>query len=279
MPLSVGDSELRIVPSLEVGSLGAKEGPSVVFHWRWYYHFPALPLWALILLLLIVPKTNRDRRAWLILIPLAVVLLVWRMPFRLLAASDATTETFGFFIITGTMAWSMVWLLGDWLAVRNRIVTFAVIFVLMLAVGLLSYYSYYGITESALSMMIGYGMCIAVLLLGMTLTGRSCHKRFSRGRFFGWLAVWNCAAALGLVVVYDIFLMLTIGAFQLHFFIVFTITMIIAMLNLGGVLYLANLPFLILAFKSPFYGERLERLFHVEREVREDLPVTEPPSP
>ena len=277
MPLSVGDGELRIVPTLEVGSLGAKEGPPVVFHWRWYYHFPTLPLWALILLLLIVPKTNRDRRACLILIPLVVVLLVWRMPFRLLSASDDTTETFGFFIVSGTMAWSMVWLSGHRLGGR-RIGTFAAAFLLMLAAGLLSFYSYYGTGENALMMMIGYGFWIAVLLFGMTLTGRSCRKRFSRRRFFCWLAVWNCTAALGLIVAYFILLMvMTGGAMQ------FPITFVIMACNgtvlLAGILYLVNLPFLILAFKSPFYGERLERLFYVEREVREDLPVTEPPSP
>ena len=45
-----------------------------------------------------MPKANRDRQTWLILIPLGVVLLAWRMPTRLLSMPDGITETPGFFI-------------------------------------------------------------------------------------------------------------------------------------------------------------------------------------
>ena len=70
----MGNSELRIVASQDIGPLGAKDGSPVTFPWRWYYSVPTLPLWALIVLLLVVPKANRHRQAWLILIPLGVVL-------------------------------------------------------------------------------------------------------------------------------------------------------------------------------------------------------------
>ena len=105
-------AELRIVPSQDLGQLGPRDGPPVVFHWRWWYHVPSLPLWAILLLLLVVPKANRHRQAWLILIPLGLVLLVWRMPATLFSLPDGATETMGFFVVSLVMAWTMVWLSG-----------------------------------------------------------------------------------------------------------------------------------------------------------------------
>ena len=61
--------------SHEIGGFGTSISQPVVFHWRWYYHLPTLPLWGLIALLLLVPKANSPREAWLILVPLGLVLL------------------------------------------------------------------------------------------------------------------------------------------------------------------------------------------------------------
>jgi hypothetical protein len=48
---------------------------------------------------------------------------------------------------------------------------------------------------------------------------------------------------------------------------------IVASIILGGILYVLNLPFLVLAFKNPFYMERLKKLFHVQSECsQESLP-------
>ena len=105
---NAGDGELRIVASHEIGGFGTSISQPVVVHWRWYYHVPTLPLWGLIALLLLVPKTNRRREAWLILVPLGLVLLVWRMPLALLGVADGSTEMTGFFVVTGAMAWSVV---------------------------------------------------------------------------------------------------------------------------------------------------------------------------
>ena len=61
-------------------NFGPRDGPPVVFHWRWWYHVPTLPLWA-IAVVLVGLKANRHRQAWLILVPLGLV-------FRLAHAGD-----------------------------------------------------------------------------------------------------------------------------------------------------------------------------------------------
>lgn len=239
------------------------------FQWRWYYHVPALALWALIVLLLVVPKANRHRQAWLILIPLAVVLIVWRMLAHLLSMSDdpSGTEGLGFYVVSATMAWSMVWLLGHWLASRFRYVTFFLSLGMMLAIGLLSCYCHFADTDNRASLLICYSICVVILLLATTLAGYFCRKKYSPRRFLGWLIVWNVLVAMGVLLPFVgiVTLVTTImhpgPQLDVGGTVVTAVITVVVSIFLGGVLYLLNLPFLILAQKSPFYRERFESMF------------------
>jgi hypothetical protein len=269
----VGDSELRVVASQDIGPLGSHEGPPVAFHWRWYYHLPALGLWALLLVLLVAPKANRRREAWLILAPLGLVLLVWRMPAVLFGMSDSATETLGFFVVSGTMAWSMVWLLGPWLANGRRYVTFLLSLATMLAAGLLSYGCCFPGTEDLAEVLTYYGLCVATLLLAMMSTGYFCRKNYSPPRFLRRLIVWNVVAALGVLLTFVLIVTIVVIVVTIINYghvlhsvrdlVQPAILVVVASAALGGILYLLNLPFLILAFNSPLYEDRFERMFHV----------------
>ncbi len=249
--------------SQDLGQLGPKDGSPVLFHWRWYYHEPALPLWALIVLLLLVPKANRHRQAWLILIPLVLVLVVWRMPTRLLSMSDGSTETLGFFVVSGALAWTMVWLLGHRLASRSRIVTFFLTAGVMLAIGLLSYYCQFEDSNDFLPLAIIFSVCVAILLLAMMITSSFCRKKYSPRRFLAWLIVWNGVVTFTLMMSYGALMMLVQP--RLRDLLAFMLVAVPVTLLLAGILYLVNLPFLILAFKSPFYRERFESMFLVKK--------------
>ena len=263
---------MRIVASQDIGSLGPKEGTPVLFHWRWYYSVPTLPIWALILLLLILPKANRQAQAWLILIPLGLVLVVWRMPATLLSVPDGPTETLSFYVASVAMAWSVVWLLGHWLAIRNRIVTFFLALGTMLAVGLLSHYCHYEDADGLASSLISCGIACVILLLAMMLTSAICRKGYSPRKFCLWLLLWMGVAALGVLLsaaaIGAIVLMILqpgveIGAQLARMVIVAAI----GSAFVGGILYVSNLPFLILAFKSPFYQDRFESIFGLKKGV------------
>ena len=231
----------------------------MLFHWRWYYHVPALPLWALIVLLLVVPKANRHRQAWLILIPLVLVLVVWRMPARLLSMSDGSAETLGFFVVSGALAWTVVWLLAHRLATRSRIVTFFLIAGVMLAIGLLSYYCHFEDGDGFLPLSIIFGACVAIFLLAMMITGSFCRKKYSPRRFLAWLIVWNGVVTFTLMMSYGALMMIVEA--ELRHIGEFMLVAVLVTLFLASILYLINLPFLILAFKSPFYRERFESMF------------------
>jgi hypothetical protein len=268
----LGDGELRIIASQDIGSLGPKEGTPVLFHWRWYYSVPTLPIWALILLLLILPKANRQAQAWLILIPLGLVLVVWRMPATLLSVPDGPTETLGFYVASVAMAWSTVWLLGDWLAAGNRIVTFFLALGTMLAVGLLSYYCHYENADGLVSSLTSCGMAAAIVLLAMMWSSAICRKGYTPRGFSLWLLLWTGVAALGVLLSVAAISTIVVMILQPWIEIAaqlarMAIVAAIASAFVGGILYVLNLPFLILAFKSPFYRDRFESIFRLKKRV------------
>lgn len=267
--------------SHEIGDYGASISQPVVVSWAWYYDYPTLPVWGLIVLLLIVPKANRNRQAWLILIPLGLVLLLWRMPATLLALPDEVTETSGFFLVSAAMAWTVVWLLADRLATRHRTLTLVVVWTVMWAVGVASYHFYNADPDGWLPSVIGFGFFAAILPLGMLLSGYWCRKSYSRRRFRFWLFVWMLAPVAALMLSYAAFLTMVLEPGMLAMAATMLGVMALASVVYAAVLYLLNWPFLELAFRSPLYRRRFEKLFHVETvsspESQELQLVDEPP--
>jgi hypothetical protein len=264
------------VASQPLGELGSSESEPVCFEWRWHYHVPSLPLWGLIGLLLVVPKANRRLQAWLILLPLGLVLLVWRMPLALLGAQPASAEEIiSFFVVSLAMGWSAVWLLGHWLGVRSRLLTLLLILAVMGPTGVLSYCCLIEDSTYLTPLVIYFGLSSCTLALAMLLTGWCCRRSCSLLRFLLWLAVWLGVCAL--VLVFG--LLLVAAAFGgpkslLEFLGVF-----------GGMsaflavtLYLLDLPFLILAFNNPFYRQRLRQLFHRTSDIVVEQEAAQPSS-
>ena len=68
VPMSVGNEELQIVASHNLGEVGAKEGKPAVVQWSWFDSKPTLPLWIGLFLLLVVPRENHKWQVWLILV-------------------------------------------------------------------------------------------------------------------------------------------------------------------------------------------------------------------
>ena len=253
--------------SESLGELGPMESQPALVQWQWYYNVPALALWGLIFLLLVVPKANRCRQAWLILIPLGLVLLVWQMPVRLIGTRSESAERFGFLVVSGAMAWSVVWLLGHWVGTGSRVLTFSLALAVMLVMGTVSHVSHFGIEDSGdlAPLLISYGLCVLFLLLAMMLASFSCRHDYYPARFLRWLAVWLGAVLVALGLVWTV-LALSLGPKPRPEDVVQILAiMAVVPAVLGGTLYLINLPFLILAFKSPFYRERFLKTFCLEK--------------
>ena len=167
----------------------------------------------------------------------------------------------------------MVWLLGHRLKSRYRTVTFFFMLGLMLAIGLLSYYCRLGFEgiNSLFPMADLYSPCVLVLLLGTIFTARFCRKRCTLRRFLGWLPAWTGVVAFVVFLTYPAMLALAMFGSSVKGLLPSVMPVLTMGMILGGMVYLLNLPFLILAFKNPFYRQRFEALFGIEVVRRQDL--------
>jgi hypothetical protein len=251
------------VASQDIGPLGPRESEPVMIQWNWGYSFPFLPLWA-ILLLLFALKSNRHRQAWLILLPLGLVLLVWRMLAVLFSIPDEAVESIGFFVESGVLGWTAVWLLGHWLGTRHRSLSFLMIWGAMFAIDLGAFYCHFEDYREIAPLLIGFGLGSAVLPLAMLLSSFFCRGKYSPLRFSLWLLLWTAVITLVLMLVFFFVMMLNNQPnWDILGFILFMLTLYSVFLT--GLVYLINLPFMILAFKSPFFANRFEQLFRIQK--------------
>ena len=271
----MGDGPLRVVASQQDRGIGTCVSRPVIVDWHWYYHATTAPLWALIFLLLVIFRANRNRQAWLILIPLALVLILWHTPILLLGTSEATAQTIGCLIVPGAMAWTMVWLLGHRLGSRYSSVSFFLIVAMMLAVGAWSmYYSDEVATSFALYAIL-YSTAVISLVAAMMLTGRCCRKRFSPKRFGLLLLVGLGVVTVGLPFSIYLAVMLIIPPESRRYVMYGLIAIPIMSAMLAAIINIINLPFLILGLNSPFYRRRLEAMFRVRQDGRVALGQSE----
>lgn len=224
-----------------------------------------MPLWLSLALFVAAPKENRQRQTWLIFVPVAVVAVVARMATRLLSVPDDAAEWFGIAVMSLAVAWAALWLSGHRLAGRHGAVRFIAALVLMLAVGGLSVVSHLGLdnTDDLLNVSISHAVASTVLLLGMMRSGRSCRDGFRRGKFMRRLFSTMAVVALLPAVVTSV-LWAILGGFG-SFALIVLVQLSIMGIAVAGMLYLLNLPFMLLAFNSPFYAARFHAMFCPER--------------
>jgi hypothetical protein len=223
----------------------------------------------MVLALLIVPRANRNPRAWLILIPPVLVILLWQMPMRLFSIPSPDADFLGLVLKSVAIGWTAVWLLGDWLARRHGAVAFLAALVIMFGTGALVGLSYFGVSfdREVIRSSVLYSIGALSLTLGMTISGLCCRHLYSAVRVMLWLVLWLGLSVLASTLVWGIVAVVVEGL-GLAFLpmLIFQATIISAVL--GGILYLINLPFMILAFRYTFYRERFQSVFRLEdREV------------
>lgn len=265
---------MNVVASQQLGQLQRSESAPAVFAWRWYYHVPSVPVWILVGLSIVVFKENRCWQALLILVPLLVVMLVWRMLTRLLSMPPEVAELTSGFVFSIMAAWAILWLLGHRVSRTQGVVRLFTAMAVMLAVGTLSCHSFFGLgsTDGWPLWFMLFSICTLALLLGATLSGYFCRKKFSPRRFMAWLLLWTglavpiaCAPVLAASIAFVEssnpveFLTILLDALMAS---------LMACPFLGGALYLTNAPFMFMAHRSAFYNERFYRALGVPERAR-----------
>lgn len=258
--MSVGNEELKIVASSDLGKVGAVEPRPTLVEWRWYDSKPTLPLWILLGALMIVPRENRKWQVWLIvLLPVLVVTFRW-----LVRTDSAEIDLMLQLVVTFVIAWTSVWLLASSSAFRGRLASIGLGLAVMLGVGTVGYLSYFGLwadSDTFTSLLIFWLIGSVGLLVALTLSGMCSRGRFHPGILAAWLLLWlpllttvtSVIAVLSAVIIAG-------GLPGVAELAVMVPGIAIGALMVSGFLYAINLPVLLLAWLTDEYRERLRAM-------------------
>ena len=267
--------KLSIVASADLGGLGAREGAPVEYIWTLPEATPLLLPWLMILGLLML-KSNRCGAAWLIWLPLIVVAVALEtvVPPLLPSGSD-------FFLGAAMMSlafgFAVVWLLADRLRRKHRLLTFlCVLPTLAVGSGLALLLRQVVGRQGVGSMdILTIGVFLGVIALASSITLMLCGL--------------ICRQRLRMPVLYVVCALLLVAAWEL------CVVIIVAMatafgggmssqevmrglflaLRVGLAQFLLLLPFLILSSASAFYRERLKALLNIKPAAPPVLPPVE----
>ncbi len=266
MPLTVLQGPLSIVASSDLGDLGSHESEPVVVEWHWYEHLPYLFGWLLILALLVIVRENRNGQAWTILIPsLLLYFVLWPWIVRLLGLGSRMEDILGDPIQLLIVGWTAVWLVSPWLARYRPSVIFLLALGLVLLMGAVFYFAVYQSLDMQ-PILFFYPMAIFTLLLGISLTARSCRGVYRPKAFMAWLVLWlpiGAAISLSGMMVVTMMMNSSVPALSL-----FLIILTVGSAIIAGMLYLLNLPYMILAFRCPLYRERFQKILRLSEPAR-----------
>lgn len=264
MPLSLGDCQLRVVATqarrVNGHTVPGKPGPAATFHWRWYHHVPGLGLWAILLLLLLVRKANRNLQAWTILIPVALVAALWRTPLAILGISTDDWESIGSFVLSTAVALGTIALLADGFARLARLWRLLLSLAIMLGIVAIAFSLHF---EANWSDEPGYLFSVcgstAIIAMALAISARSSRGFYSAPRVLLWPVVWTAVLAAAVLMCLTVIPMALDprASSQLPFLLVAYLAMA---LTWAAVMYAIVLPFLVLAVKCPLYRERLKGL-------------------
>jgi len=249
--------ELRFVSSVDIGDLGPNQGAEVVYKWRWYHSIPNLALWLVLAATLIIIKSNRTPRILLILVPLLIVNILWFLLSQMMGfSSPGDVEMFNMMFSSLVAGVTFLWLFADKLGRFNPWIAFFLAFALiamLFLVGIVSYLGF-GFSQDAVVALVMLGVLALAMLLGFVLAGWRCRKRYGPVRFMLWLAVWMVAVCLVCTLVFYVIVCLaqqTPIPISTILFMASIVGLILAIL-----LYIINLPYMILALRSSFFRER-----------------------
>lgn len=247
------------MPSADIGEVVRQLVEPTIYDWKWHYSVPGLVIWMVLILALVLPKSNRNRHVLLIFVPLMIVNLLWLAFKEVANVSASSAVQFGTVLQSMAVGTAALWLTGGYFKGHGGLARFLLSFgtvVLVADLGVLSYSVEFS-NETFLFLTLFVFLTLTVLA-AIALTRAVCKGRYRPTRFMLWLALWmllgSMLAMFGFFIVGS--LIMSSGLSRSQF------SQALLMIIIGGPvlglgLYVLNLPFMILAFVNPFFRERL----------------------
>jgi MFS family permease len=244
-----------------------------MYHWPFVkVLLPFLP--ALILLPFLLLKPNRQAKAWLMLVPFgliaAIVLAGQRIP--LSAPADVFAYAYPYVVMLASslcIMCLMTYAMPSWSFAKK----FLAIPTLSILPGAVILFFAQGVGEALDSVMLAaYGLAPLVLLLSFTLAGRRCRERWRLRRFSLLSLVWTLLLVSALILLLLGFAIMMRQAPPSG--VTLLLQFVISLLVVAVILFIIAFPFVLTAFLSPFYRERLMAAFKVIPAPLADRPAS-----
>lgn len=229
-----------------------------------------LGLWIVLALAILLFRENRYPRVLLIFIPIFLIRLLWSWFQPVLGAPSDVLEVFRALIDALAVGMAVLWLLAYKLGNRNRFISFLLALIVLVGITVVAVVSYQ-VWASFINngLVIFQSLGIATMLLIFVLAGRHCRKRYGPWRFMLWLALWTMVISLLAIIAY--FLIAEVRSDPVEELIRQMPQVLLVGLIFAICIYLLNLPFMILAFATPFFRERFYAYFHLK-----SMPISSP---
>lgn len=238
-------------------------GTAATVYWLPSYSFPRWLLWALLVPALYV-KENRSRQAWTILVPLLGIHALMLLASHLLSSGSSgawlAMGMLSHVVDSFALSQALLWLLAHKLASDRLIKSFFAATMVMAVVGSLSSLARpgSGIAREATPHAVVYGTASLSFLLGLTIAGAFCRKRYTQRRFTRRFLLWTtvvCAACMAVIAP-----LMGAGGADV------ATSVLLGGPIYGVLIYLLALPFMILVFRVPLYRARLMAWLQLEPE-------------
>ena len=246
------------MPSADLGRLGPHQGEAVRYNWKWYDSASGFMLWLVLILAVVIPKANHNIHVLWIIVPLVVLNQLYLAFKQLAGANSSSIVQFDTLFYSMLIGIAVLWLTANYLEKFGGFIRFLLAFGTVLIVacfGTLSYYA--GFSRDTFLFSVLFVFITLALLLAMTVSSFLCGKRYQPVRFLLWLGLWVLVGSILAISIF--YVVLTLGTGTRPSWSNFP--QMILMLVIPGsifalVLYVLNLPFLILGFAHPFFRER-----------------------
>ena len=205
-----------------------------------------------------VPKRNHDRRALLIFVPLAILGILWPFVTGRVNLPSASLDQFNLLFESLVVGIALLWLHADRLRGYRRWVRVPLSLGLMVLAALVAFISDGRALADPLVIDLPFFVAVlgAALLAALALARRMIHERDAPLAFLGWLAVWSLLFTMVSVALVEGVPQFLTSRATLDLRLRELLWQVEAGLALGVCLYVINLPYLLLMFRSSFFRQR-----------------------
>ncbi len=216
-------------------------------------------MWLALIAAVVAPRSNRNYRTLLILIPLALVAILYLSLRRASGMSSSSATQFDLLFWPLAVGVTLLWLTAPALGQRG-VVRMAVAFVLLMAVAGLGVFSY-GTASSQETTVLLVLLCVlgGVLVLAPVAAARLCGSHYRPVPFMLWLAVWTIVGGVAaMLLAFAVLLSVLSSGPSASEIPEVMVQTLVAGAIIGLCLYALNVPYLLLGFASPFFRARLQ---------------------